>query len=203
MCGGSPPRDNSAEVSRQAEEARQRRIAQGRSVIDQEFQPFNDDFFNQYKDDYLDYYDPQLEKQYGDANRQLTLNLARQGVLASTHANRRTGDLQEYYDAQRTGITNRALNAANELRSNVDLRKSQLYSDNRAAADPGNAASMAASAAQSLQPSMPTSPLANAFSDFFNNAGNAAIINSRSKPYTNTGVQTFNGSSNPSVMNIG
>jgi len=83
----------------------------------------------------------------------------------------------------------------------VDSRKSMLYADNRSAADPGNAASAAASAASSLQPTAFNSPLADTFADFFSNTGNAASVGTGK--YQNTGVQTFGGGSNNSVKYFG
>lgn len=102
-------------------------------------------------------------------------------------------------------VTNQALTATNALRGNIDTKKSQLYTDNRAAADPGSAASAAASAAQSLQPTAPSNPLANVFSDFFSNIGNlAALNNARSISGQAGGVTTYGGTGKSgSVQTIG
>lgn len=204
MCPPSPPKDNSAQITRQQEEERQGRITQGQTAIDDAFGGFNDDFYSGYQNDYLGYYTPQLSDQYDDARKRLTLQLARSGNLtASTGANQ-MADLKKFYETQNTGITNRALDAKSTLQSNIDARKSQLYADNRAAADPGNAASAAAAAATSLQPTPPSSPLANTFADFFTNLGNATAVYNNSRPYeSQTGVQTFNGGNTNSVRTIG
>jgi hypothetical protein len=206
MCVSSPkpPRDNSAEIARQQEAERQARIAQGQSTIDQEFGNFNDDFFNTYQQDYMGYYSPQLEDQYGDARKRLTLQLAKTGNLTSSAGANQLRDLTEYYNTQNTGITNQALDAVNTLRGNIDQRKSQLYADNRAAADPGNAAAAAQAAAVALKPTPPSSPLANTFADFFNNLGNSVAIYNQTRPYQQgQGVQTFGGSNAGSAQVIG
>jgi len=53
MClGGDVPKDNSAEIARTAEAARQGRIGEGRSAIDQSFSGFDDNFFTGYQNDY-------------------------------------------------------------------------------------------------------------------------------------------------------
>ena len=186
------PVDNSAEIARKAEEERQARIVQGTSAIDSAFSGFNDDFYNNYQNTYTDYYYPQLDDQYNDARKRLTLQLAKTGNLTSSAGINQMGDLQEYYNTQRTGITNQALNAANDLRADVDMRKSQLYADNRSAADPGSATSAAASAAAALQPTAPSSPLANTFADFFSNLGNSTALYNTSGRQQQTGVQNFN-----------
>jgi hypothetical protein len=203
MCKSSPPKDNSAEIARREEEARQARITQGQASIDQAFGGFNDDFYNKYQDDYLGYYNPQLNDQYDDAVERLTLQLAQTGNLTGSVGARQLADLQKFYDTQKVGITNQALGATNDLRSNIDTRKSQLYTDNRAAADPGNAASAAASAVTALQPAPPSSPLANVFGSFFNDIGNVAAIKNAQQFRQGTGVQSFGGSNNNSVYNVG
>lgn len=195
MCSPSAPQDNTAEIARQEEEKRQARIAEGKGIIDNTFSTYNDDFYNQYQNDYTNYYTPQLENQYNDARDRLTLKLAKTGNINSSAGIDRFGDLDKYYDQERTGITNQALDAVNTFRSNVDTSKSNLYQDNRAVADPGQAASMAASTAKSLQPQMPTSPLADTFANFFNQIGQASSISGNVKqPYQQqTGVQTYGG----------
>lgn len=205
MCKSSkPPRDNSAEIARQEEAARQARITQGQTSIDEAFTGFNDDFYTGYQTDYLDYYNPQLDDQYQDAVKRLTLQLAQTGNLTGSVGATQLADLEEFYNTQKTGITNQALGATNELRGNIDTRKSQLYADNRAAADPGNAASAAASAVTALQPAPPSSPLANVFGDFFNNLGNVSAIQNAQKIQQGTGVQSYGGTTGgSSVYNVG
>ena len=203
MCLPNSPKapvDNSAEIARQAEAERQKRIQQGQAGIDSAFAGFDDPFFQKYQNDYTGYYEPQINDQYGDAVKRLTLQLAQTGNLTGSVGAKQLADLKKHYDTQKLGITNQAVNAANELRGNIFNRKTQLYSDNRSSADPGSAASAAASAAQYLQPSAPTSPLANVFSDFFSNIGNNAAIKQQ-QAYGPTGVQTF-GSNNGGSVNV-
>lgn len=204
MCGSKPKKDNSAEIARQEEAKRQARIAIGQSNIDQSFSGFNDDFFNKYQNDYTGYYDPQLNDQYSDAVKRLTLQLAQTGNLTGSTGATQMANLKKYYDTQKLAMTNQALDATNTLRGNIDSRKSALYADNRAAADPGSAASAAASAAQALQPTAPTSPLASVFGDFFNNLGNQAAIQNAQRYSTSTGgVGSFGGRGGSSVSVIG
>jgi hypothetical protein len=192
MCKSSKPRrDNSAQIAAQKEAERQARIMQGVSNIDSAFAGFNDDFYQGYQDDYLGYYTPQIEDQYNDAVKRLTLRLAQTGNLTGSVGADQLGDLLKYYNTQKTSLTNRALDATNTLRGDIDSRKSQLYADNRAAADPGSAAGAAAEAVQYLQPAPPSSPLANVFGDFFSNLGNAAVLDNARRYRQGTGVQSF------------
>jgi len=200
MCMSSAPKDHSAEIARKAEAERQARIAEGQTGIDTAFAGFDDPFYQKYQNDYTGYYEPQINDQYSDAVKRLTLQLAQTGNLTGSVGAKQLADLKKNYDTQKLAITNQALDATNQLRGNISTKKTQLYADNRASADPGSAASAAASAAQYLQPTAPTSPLANVFSDFFSNLGNNAAIKAQ-QAYGPTGVQTF-GSNNRSSVNV-
>jgi hypothetical protein len=203
MCGSKPSRDNSAEIARREEAARQARIATGQESIDSAFSNFNDDFFSGYQNDYTNYYNPQLDDQFADANKKLTLRLAQSGNLTGSVGATQLADLQKYYDQQKLAITGNATSAVNDLRGSIDNRKSQLYADNRASADPGNAATAAASAAESLQPAPLSSPLANVFSNFFADIGDtAAVRNNTQFNSEGNGVQSFGSGGNRSVYNV-
>ena len=76
MCSKKPKKDKSAEIARQEEAKRQARIAQGQRGIDSAFSGFNDEFYGNYGKQYSDYYNPQLNDQYSDAVKRLTLQLA-------------------------------------------------------------------------------------------------------------------------------
>lgn len=194
MCGPKPKKDNSAEIARQEEAARQARIQQGQQGIDQAFAGFDDPFYQGYQNQYSSYYAPQLDDQYSQAVKRLTLQLAQTGNLTGSAGAEQLSNLKKNYDTQKLSISNQAIDAANQLRSNIDNKKSQLYADNRAAADPSSAAAAAASAAQFLQPTAPSSPLADVFGSFFQNLGNVAALNNARRLTEGTGVQSFGGS---------
>lgn len=203
MCLPKAPKDNSAAIARAEEEKRQGRITQGQTGIDQAFSSFDDPFYQGYQDQYLGYYTPQVDDQYKDAVKRLTLQLAQTGNLTGSTGAKQLSDLQKTYDTQKLAITNNAQNAVQSLRGSIDTKKSQLYADNRAAADPGAASAAASSAAQYLQPAAPASPLANVFGDFFSNLGNVSAINNARGYRQGTGVQTFGKTNNGSVDVIG
>lgn len=204
MCMPKPKKDNSAELARDEEAARQGRITEGQTGIDSAFAGFDDPFYQGYTDQYTGYYNPQLDDQYKDAVKRLTLQLAQTGNLTGSVGATQLSDLQKYYDTQKMGITNQAQTATQGLRGSIDQRKSQLYADNRAAADPGSAAAAASSAAVALQPTAPSSPLANVFGDFFGNLGNAAAIKNARAYSSGNGVQHYgNSGGGTNVQHIG
>lgn len=185
-----------AAEARRLEAARAGRVEEGKTAIDKSFGDFNDDFYKNYQNDYTGYYYPQLDDNYNDARKRLTLNLARSGNLTGSVGADQLGKLTSHYNTQKTGITNRAFNASNDLRGKIDVSKNQLYSDNRNAADPGSATSSAIAAASSLRPGVPDSPLANTFSDIISNIGNVASVRNTNKGSSNYGVQNYTSPSN-------
>lgn len=202
MCMPKAPKDNSAALARAEEDKRQTRIAQGQQGIDQQFAQFDEPFFKGYQDQYMGYYTPQVDDQYKDAVKRLTLQLAQTGNLTGSTGAKQLSDLQKTYDTQKMAITNNARNAVQGLRGTIDTKKSQLYADNRASADPGASSAAASSAAQYLQPAAPSSPLANVFGDFFSNLGNIAAIKQVRGYQQGTGVKSFGGSAQRSVQNV-
>lgn len=184
MCGGGGPKDNSAEVARQNEDARQAKIVAGQGSIDDTFgKTFTDDYYNGLTKNYEDYYNPQLSDQYDDALKELTFQTARSGNAESTAGNDLFAKLEKAKTDASTQIANDALAATGKAKSDVAAQKSNLYSLNNAAADPTQAASQAAQA--SLQLNQPTSysPLGSIFSGLIQTGGNAAAVsNATSAP---------------------
>ena len=71
---------------------------------------FDDAFYNKYKQAVLDYYTPQVDKQYSDAKKQAVYGLGRSGNLISSAANDLTADLKGQYDINTAGVRNQAEN---------------------------------------------------------------------------------------------
>lgn len=198
MCGGKPKSDNSGEVMRQQEEARQARISQGRSAIDQQFDgSFNQPFFDTYRQSYLDFYNPQADKQYNDTKEKLTFNLARSGNLQSSAGADKFGSLDERYGDQKVQLANQADNAVADLRGRVEQQRGDLYGINSSAADPSSAAARATMAAANLRTPPTFSPLGAVFADLLGSGTQTALLGAQARdPLREQGVlaQSLNGS---------
>lgn len=168
MCFSKPPQDNSAEIARQQELERQQRIQQGRASIDEAFSVFTPEYFDKYQQDYLGYYNPQVDEKYEDTQSKLRYNLARAGTLDSTPGLNAFGDLADAYTDQRRAVQSDALDASNKIRTSVEQNKSDLYAQNTAAADPSLAAIQAVGRAGSLQTAPSYSPIGDIFSGLAN-----------------------------------
>lgn len=183
MClSPSLPQDNSARIARQQEQQREARIDKGKNRIDAAFKGFTPDYYKGVQNDYEGYYNPQVDKQFSNTRQDLRYNLARGGIQDSSAANTAFGKLVDSYNDQRRAVADRALEASNNIRSQVEGEKNQLYSQNTASADPSLAAISAAGAAGSLQSPPAFSPLADLFSGAAN-AGAAYLYgNNKSLP---------------------
>lgn len=139
MClgdGGASTAQAEAERQRAEEEARQGRIREGRENIDAVFDQYDPAFYAERRQNYLDYATPQLEDQFADASRALTLALARNGMMNSSVRARRFGDLEKEYDKNATAIADKGREYANTTRAAIDAAKADLMTQNTSLADP-------------------------------------------------------------------
>lgn len=184
----APAQDNSAQIAAEREAKRQQDIAAGRARIDEAFGQFNDPYYQGVEKSYTDYYNPQVDSQYEDAQRKLKLNLARTGNLNSGSGARQLGDLTRAYTDQRTAISGQAIDQANKQRGTVEQTKGELYNQNTSAADPAAAAASAAARVGTLSSPQSFSPLSALFASFFDNAATNVAAESRGYPGYGTGL---------------
>ncbi len=172
MCFGpfasKPPVDNSAAVARQQEQARNARITEGQGKIDEQFGVFDPSFFGNFQNDYLNYYNPQVDEQFADTRKNLRYDLARKGTLNSTPGQNKFADLIDAYQSRRDEVASNALSATNQLKGDVENTKSELYAQNQQSADPSLAAQSAVSRVGALSTTPTYSPLADLFSGIIN-----------------------------------
>lgn len=151
---------------------RQHDVNLGRIGIDQAFDRFGDDYYNQYKQDYTGYYNPQLDEQYGKVVDKTTAALAGRGMLESSVGANTYADLAKQQAEARTNIANEATDASNKLRGTVENAKSNLYSLNEASADPQAVNAQAVGQATALVAPPQYSPLGEVFASALNSLAN-------------------------------
>jgi hypothetical protein len=136
---------------------------------------FDDAFYNNYRQQILDYYNPDEAKQYSEAQRDLTYNLARAGTLQSSTAADKQGDLA-YNDAlQKANIVSNANAQTGQLQSQIAQNKSDLINQLYATDDPTETADLAESSARASQLQNPTlTPAASLFTPALTAVGSAA-----------------------------
>lgn len=169
MClGGSPPKDNSAEIARQQANEREAKITQGKASIDEAFNVFDPAYYDKYTKAFTDNYNPEVDRQFGVARQSVKYDTARKGTTDSTAGIKQFGDLTREYGVQRQNIAGQAIDATNKLRSDVEGQKNTLYAQNTASADPALSSIQALSSAGSLGQPAQYSPLGNLFAGAIN-----------------------------------
>lgn len=188
--GGASKAANQAKAD---EAARQATVRAGTQQVNDTFSQFNDDYFNKQRENYLGFALPQLDDQYGKAQKTLTYALARDGNLNSSAQAYQNAELQKTYDTQRLGIADQGQNYANQARSSVEDARGNLISTLNATGDATQAAQSAAARAGALSAPQGYSPIGDAFGAVLNGVAVSAQ-NSRAqallsgKPVANTGL---------------
>lgn len=191
MSGGGKGSDNSGKKmlkwekqqvkdAEKKEAERQARLASGKADIESQFGKIGDPFYKTYQDNYLNYYTPQVDKQYADAKDDLSFGYGRAGTLKSSMAAKSSADLFKKKLDQDAMIRSQADAAAGALRGNVLEAKNASINQLYATEDPTLASNLATNSIKNLQGSQPKyDPLG----ELFNTAavGAAGFINANSQ----------------------
>ena len=170
MCIFSPPKDNSAQIAREAEAQRQGRITEGTSSINSAFSGFDDSFFGNIEQSANDFFNPQIDRQFDRTREGLIKNLARQGNLNASTGATQLADLDTAGREQRASFADKARGFATNSRADVENNRASLLRQLQASADPAAAAATAAGQAQVLSAPQSFSPIGDLFTKFANNA---------------------------------
>lgn len=163
MYGGDVGND-----ARQQEAARQARIDKGMTQVNQTFNGFDDGFYKDRENAYLNTAMPDFTAQAAKTRKSLSFALSRAGLLNSGSAVDRNAALDREVAKQQRGVEDQALGQTNELRSEVERQRGNVVSELEASADPAVAANLANAQAASLRAPTPMQPLGNLFANFSN-----------------------------------
>lgn len=175
MGKGGKGGSGAADAARAEEAARQERIRAGTQGINSTFDSqFNDDFYEERRQSYLDYATPQLQQQYDDARKELTYALDRAGTTDSSIRAEREAELQRAYDTNTRALSDTALNYENDARNDVESARASLIQQLNASADQDAAIQNATSRASALSAPVGYSPIGPMFSSFTSALGQQA-----------------------------
>lgn len=118
-----------------------------------------DPIWQQQREAYLDYANPQLEEQYGDARGDLAYALARQGQMSGSLAGDRWADLGKDFTLRKQDVAEQARGYENQAKSDIASQKRAMLGMLTSSADPGAAATAARSAVDSLSSRPSFSPI--------------------------------------------
>lgn len=158
---------------------------------------FGGEFFDQAQQEFLDFYNPQLEDKFERARRKQTLGLASRGTLESSAGARAIGDILDRYNQQRQQIASRALDRKQGLISDFETSRAGLIQQNRASADPSAAAASAAASLGRLQQQPTLTPLGAVFTDLINTGARGVTAERAGYPGFNLGIGGGGSSSSP------
>lgn len=158
---------------------------------------FDDNFYNQRAQNYMQFAMPQLEDQYSKAQEQLMYALARTGRLQSTTRGNRFADLQQDYDIQKTNVADKAQGYAADARSNVERARADLVALNNSVADPTAIAQQAQLSSNVMRSAPAFDPLAPLFQNVTEGIATQAELERRNASRYNTGffAPSLNGGS--------
>lgn len=187
MCksGSNKAAKRQAEEARRQEEERQARIKQGAAIIDQAFSGYDDDFYKDRYQAYVDFANPQREENIQEGAKLLAAALARQGITESSVASEKKQDLAEADAAMGREIAANALRYENMARSNIYDAKQRLLEQNAALADPTVANRLSSTAAANAA-ALPT------FDNITNAAANIAQGLATQADLERRGMSRFN-----------
>lgn len=97
---------------------------------------FDEPFYKGIEDSYKGYAQPQLDRDYQEALRQLTFSLARRGIGSSSAAGTEQGKLQEQYNKYGTDVASAGKAYAQSTRANVENSRTDLINQLSATEDP-------------------------------------------------------------------
>ena len=164
------------------EAARQKRIKEGLANIENVFGQYDQDFYDQTQDAYIDYYQPQLEDQYQKGLQELQYALARSGRLnrSSTDTYKKAQAAQDM-EVQKQDLASKSLAAAGQSEADVQAAKEKMIKLNLANADPDLAASLSASQASLLNQPPKYDQLVDVFSDITEGLASREELENRRK----------------------
>lgn len=167
MCFGGGGGDDFLrdEYTRQKaeEEARQGRIEEGKTAIDQAFSGYDDQFYQDRASDYMDFASPQIEDQYQEAMKSLVRALSRSGLSQSSVAADRRAALEKRLALAQSDAARQGQDYANQVRQSLSNVKNNLMTQNQSLADPTLIANMAANQSSAASQIPAYSPISQLF----------------------------------------
>lgn len=161
MCGGGG--GSSGPSAADMERQRQARINEGMGQVNSTFGQFDDGYYDNIRSSYMDYVQPDFDRQYETAQRELAMALARQGVGSSSIAADRQSNLQDMYNKNTLGLQQQADGYVNDRRGAVEGARGAVISQLNASGNAGQAGQQAIAQASSLQALPQFSPMGQLF----------------------------------------
>jgi len=133
--------------------------------LSDEQQGFDDSFYEQRADAYLDYANPQVEEQHRDAAEELAYGLAQGGVGQSSIAANRQAELSDAYEQAREQVARDAQGQADQAREAVSEERQRMSDMVASGQDPSRIRGELPGVADALRQDPDFDPVGHFFSD--------------------------------------
>lgn len=173
---------NDAQTARTQEDDRQARLQAASDKINKQFKQFGSDYYNKYRQAVLDYYNPDVDKQYNKTRQQAIFDYARAGTLGSSQANETFADLQNQYDVNKANVVAKADTATGTQKKAVGDQKNAVIAQLYSTENPNVAANTATNTVRTLANAAPDlSPIGELFKTIA--IGGGGFYNAYNDPY--------------------
>lgn len=151
--------------------------------------------WEEHRQAYMDFANPQLDRQFGDAREGLTFALARQGQTQGSIAGERRADLETDYGERQQDVAQTGQDYANRAKQDLAAQKQNAYQMLTATANPGATTAAARSSLAALRDTPALTPLGTLFQN--STAGLAGAIPAYQQGQQNARVQNIIYSQDP------
>lgn len=145
------------------EEQRQARVNQNTADIKSAFSGFDDNYANTIRQNVIDYYQPQLDKQFKDARKQSIFSLADKGQLNSSVAGNMFKDIADIFNTQQQNIITKANDISRQRLDQAREQERALIDQATAAGGLEDVIGLAQDRVSAIDAPVELDPLSNAF----------------------------------------
>jgi hypothetical protein len=197
MRAEAEAKQRAADMERQQAERR----AQGRNYVDGAFGQLNDDYFNNLRSSYANYFDSSVQNEYNQKRNELAN--AMQGTQGSAAFDfvGKIDALDREYQNRRGGMNSAADSYVNNVRGEVNNARNSLYSMAEGGNDPNAVLQNASGAVNSIR-SRQFSPLGSFFANIAAQPGTSTAPNQPGGNVNYGSFATASGATNPAAFNI-
>lgn len=148
----------------------------------QTFPGFDQNFYNNLYNSYINYAMPQFQDQYRQTRNQIGFGLANRGLYSSGAAQNQWSDLARQTALGQQNIADTAQGTVNTMKQNLASAQNALINQVYQGADPAQAQAGAVQAAASLRQPSVFAPAINQFSNLLNSYYTSQLLNAYRQP---------------------
>lgn len=147
------------------------------------FEGFQEPFYQQRAQDYVNYALPQLAQQYRQNREQMLFGLSNRGLSDSSVAEKASSDLEREAGRGRQTIAETGIEQSNQLRRDIEQARQQAISQLYQSSNPAEGLRSAVNSAQSFQRPSTFAPVVNMFGNLAQQYYTSQLLNNYRQPF--------------------